>query len=177
MLDWIAVTVCPRTRDCADIARRMLIERGWPILSFMAGTGRLMESQLLSGHFRAVLELTLTELAAEMVGVWGGAGPDRLTAAARRGIPQVLALGGLDAVNDRALTPEEDDLLGREIANKASAARGPTTILAPLLSASPILVRSLRNWLSPNVQIRELELHINDPAFAVAAVEALENEL
>jgi len=174
----IAVTVGPLTRQCTDSVRRMLIERGRPICSFEAeGDGRAMEEAVLSGHFGAVLDLTLTELAAEMIGVWGGAGPDRLTAAAVRGIPQVIALGGLDLIDDRALTPEENDQLGREIANKASAARGPTIILVPLRGVSPILIQSLRNWLSPNVRIRELDLHVNDPAFAVAAVEALENEL
>jgi uncharacterized protein (UPF0261 family) len=35
------------------------------------------------------------------------------------------------------------------------------------------LFQSLRNWISPNVKLIELDLHINDPEFASAATEAL----
>lgn len=173
----IAVTIGLLTRPCTDIVRRTLIERGRRILPFSVGTGLSLEQMVLDRKIGAVLDLTLTELAAEMIGGWGGAGPNRLTAAGLRGIPQVIALGGLEAIDDRPTTPEECDGLGREIANKASAARGPTRILVPSRSVPPVLVQSLRNWISPHVPIQELDLHINDPAFAAAAVEALEKEL
>ena len=85
-------------------------------------------------------------------------------------------------------TPEENDQLGKEIAQKASAARGPTAVLVPLRGVSAIdqegqpfwwpeadqaLFQSLRNWMSPHVQLVELDLHINDPEFARAAVTKL----
>ena len=35
--------------------------------------------------------------------------------------------------------------------------------------ADAALFQSLRNWMSPDVQLMELDLHINDPAFAEAA--------
>jgi len=85
-------------------------------------------------------------------------------------------------------TPEENDKLGKEIAEKASAARGPTTVLVPLRGVSAIdregqpfwwpeadraLFQSLRNWISPHVRLVELDLHINDPAFARAAADTL----
>jgi uncharacterized protein (UPF0261 family) len=172
----IAVTTGPLTRPCADAAGRLLKERGLEVREYEADGrgGRDLEADILAGGIAAVLDLTLTELAAELLGRPGGAGPDRLTAAALRGLPQVIALGGLDAV---PATAEDNDTLGREIANKASAARGPTTILVPFQIVSPVLVRSLRNWISPHVRVRELDLHVNDPAFAAAAVEALEIEL
>ena len=136
--------------------------------------GRELESDLLAGGIAAVLDITLTELAADLLGLPGGAGPDRLTAAALRGVPQVIAPGGLELVGDRPLTPEDWDRLGQEIAHKASAARGATTILVPKLSVSPVFGQSLRNWIGPQVRVRELELHVNDPEFASAAVVALE---
>jgi uncharacterized protein (UPF0261 family) len=175
----IAVTTGPLTRRCADAARNLLVERGRKVREYEADGrgGRDLEADVLAGRIGAVLDLALTELAAELLGEPGGAGPDRLTAAALRGLPQVIALGGLDGFRDGRATPEECDKLGREIANKASAARGPTTILAPRLDVSTILIQSLRNWTSPNVCVRELDLHLNDPEFAAAAVEALENEL
>jgi uncharacterized protein (UPF0261 family) len=85
-------------------------------------------------------------------------------------------------------TPQENDQLGKEIAQKASAARGPTAVLVPLKGVSAIdkegqpfwwpeadraLFQSLRNWISPNVKLVELDLHINDPEFAKAAAETL----
>src|SRR5262249_46097079 len=89
-------------------------------------------------------------------------------------------------------TPAENDLLGRQIAEKASAARGPTAVLVPLRGVSAIdregqpfwwpeadqaLFQSLRNWMSPEVPLVELDLHINDPAFAEAAAQTLLNML
>jgi uncharacterized protein (UPF0261 family) len=85
-------------------------------------------------------------------------------------------------------TPDENDRLGKEIAEKASAARGPTAILLPLRGVSAIdaegqpfwwpeadaaLFQSLRHWLSPHVPLIELDLHINDAAFAQAAASTL----
>jgi uncharacterized protein (UPF0261 family) len=188
----IAISTGPLTRPCADAAGRLLGERGRLVRKYEADGqgGRSLEADVLAGRIVAVLDLTLNELVAEMLGRSGGAGLDRLTAAALRGIPQVIALGGLDAawrfpINNakipgalfRRTSSEENDALGREIANKASAARGPTTILVPSRSVPPVLVQSLQNWISPHVPVRELDLHINDPAFAAAAVEALETEL
>ena len=159
-----------------------------------------------------MLDITTTELADELVGGVLTAGRDRLTAAAVRGVPQVISLGALDMVNfgppdtvpkkfegpailpaqsDVTLmrtTPEENDKLGKEIAEKASAARGPTAILMPLKGVSAIdteggpfwwpeadqaLFQSLRNWVGPSVRVIELDLHINDPAFAKKAAETL----
>jgi uncharacterized protein (UPF0261 family) len=39
--------------------------------------------------------------------------------------------------------------------------------------ADAALFQSLRNWISPHVRLVELDLHINDPAFAHAAASAL----
>ncbi len=85
-------------------------------------------------------------------------------------------------------TPEENDALGREIAQKASAAHGPTAIVIPLRGVSAIdragqpfwwpeadaaLFQSLRNWMAPQVQLVELDMHINDAAFAETAARIL----
>jgi uncharacterized protein (UPF0261 family) len=40
-------------------------------------------------------------------------------------------------------------------------------------AADAALFQSLRNWMSPDVELIELDLHINDPAFAEAAAEKL----
>ncbi len=205
---FVALTTCPLTRPCAEAARRLLSAHGQRVRLYAAdGTGgRQMESDVLAGRVAGVLDVSLAELAAELVGGPGGAGPDRLTAAALRGVPQVIVLGALDVVavegsrqrgdtaefagvRYRRTTPEECDQLGKEIAHKASAARGPTVILVPRRGLSELdaagrpcwrpeadaaLVQSLHNWISPRVRVRPLDLHVNDPAFAAAAVVALE---
>jgi uncharacterized protein (UPF0261 family) len=171
-----------------------------------------MESFIRDGMVRGVLDVTTTELADEMVGGVLSAGRDRLTAAGQVGIPQVISLGALDMVNFGSpdtvpekfrnrrfhqhnpsvtlmrTTPEEHDRLGREIAEKASAARGPTVVLVPLRGVSAIdaegqpfwwpqadaaLFQSLRSWVSPAVELIELDFHINDPAFAEAMSKTL----
>jgi uncharacterized protein (UPF0261 family) len=210
----VAATMFGVTTPCVDAARRELEARGFEVLVFHAtGTGGMtMESFIRDGLVEGVLDLTTTELADELVGGILSAGPERLTAAALRGTPQVLSLGALDMVNFgprdsvpskfegrrfyqhnanvtlMRTTPEENDRLGKEIAQKASAARGPTALLVPLRGVSSIdreggpfwwpeadraLFQSLRNWLSPQVRLIELDLHINDPEFAHRAAATL----
>ena len=165
-----------------------------------------------AGFIAGSLDATTTELADELVGGVLAAYPGRLEAAGELGLPQVVSLGALDMVNfgpretvppqfeGRNLyvhnptvtlmrtTPEENDQLGKEIAQKASAARGPTAVIVPLRGVSAIdregqpfwwpeadsaLFQSLRNWMAPQVELIELDMHINDPKFAAAAVETL----
>ena len=210
----IAATMFGVTTPCVEASRQQLDAHGFEVLVFHAtGTGGMtMESFIQDGMIRGVLDITTTELADELVGGILTAGRDRLTAAGLHGVPQVISLGALDMVNFgppetvpqrfemRRLyhhnptvtlmrtTPDENDRLGKEIAEKASAARGPTAILVPLRGVSAIdregqpfwwpeadqaLFQSLRHWLAPQVELIELDLHINDPEFADSAVEKL----
>jgi uncharacterized protein (UPF0261 family) len=210
----ITATMFGVTTPCVEAARRIVEGKDYEVLVFHAtGTGgQTMESFIADGLIAGVLDLTTTELADELVGGVLTAGRDRLTAAALRGVPQVISLGALDMVNFgppetvpekfrgrrfyqhnptvtlMRTTPEENDQLGKEIAQKASAAGGPTAVLVPLRGVSAIdregqpfwwpeadaaLFASLRGWMSPHVELVELDLHINDPAFADAAAGTL----
>jgi uncharacterized protein (UPF0261 family) len=210
----IGATMFGVTTPCVNACREMLEKKDFEVLVFHAtGTGGMtMESFIRDGLIRGVLDLTTTELADELVGGILTAGKDRLTAAGLAGAPQVISLGALDMVNfgprdtvpekfkDRKFyqhnpsvtlmrtTPEENDKLGKEIAEKASAARGPTAVLVPLKGVSAIdkeggpfwwpeadraLFQSLRNWISPGVKMIELDVHINDAEFARTAVNML----
>jgi uncharacterized protein (UPF0261 family) len=210
----ITATMFGVTTPCVEASRKYLENAGYEILVFHAtGTGGMtMESFIQDGLIAGVLDITTTELADELVGGVLTAGKDRLTAAALRGTPQVISVGALDMVNfgppntvpekfkDRRFyqhnpnvtlmrtTPQENDRLGKEIAEKASAARGPTAILVPLRGISAIdragqpfwwpeadqaLFQSIRNWVGPEVKLLELDLHINDPEFARIATETL----
>jgi uncharacterized protein (UPF0261 family) len=210
----LSATMFGVTTPCVEAARRILEQAGFEVLVFHAtGTGGMtMESFITDGLICGVLDLTTTELADELVGGILTAGPDRLTAAGLHGVPQVISLGALDMVNFgppgtvpeafrsrrfyqhnptvtlMRTTPEENDLLGKEIAQKASAARGPTAVLVPLRGVSAIdregqpfwwpeadaaLFQSLRNWMAPQVQLIEVDLHINDLEFAEIAARTL----
>jgi uncharacterized protein (UPF0261 family) len=210
----ITATMFGVTTPCVEAARKQIEDAAYEVLVFHAtGTGGMtMESFIRDGIIEGVLDITTTELADELVGGILSAGKDRLTAAAQRGIPQVISVGALDMVNfgprdtvpdkfkDRRFyqhnsnvtlmrtTPQENDKLGKEIAEKASAAQGPTAILLPLRGISAIdregqafwwpqadraLFQSIRNWAGPQVKLIELDSHINDAAFARAAADTL----
>jgi uncharacterized protein (UPF0261 family) len=214
----LAATMFGVTTPCVELGRNILEQSGREVLVFHAtGTGGLtMESFIRDGLIKGVLDITTTELADELVGGILSAGNERLTGAGIMGIPQVISVGALDMVNfgpmdtvpekfrSRRLyahnsnvtlmrtTPEENDLLGKEIALKANAAKGPTAIIFPLRGISALdalgqpfwwpqanqaLRESLELWLSPEVEYIEMDLHINDPAFGEACAQKLINYL
>ncbi len=153
----VGATMFGVTTPCVDHARKRLEERGHEVLVFHAtGTGgRAMEALVESGYLAGVLDVTTTELADDLVGGVLTAGPQRLEAAGREGIPQVVSLGALDMVNfgarstvppqfeQRTLcehnpsvtlmrtTPSECAELGRRIARKLARATGPTALFVP----------------------------------------------
>ncbi len=214
----IAASMFGVTTPSVTQAREQLEASGFEVLTFhMTGTGgRSMESLIDGGFVAGVLDVTTTELCDELVGGVLTAGPDRLTAAGRRGIPQAVSLGALDMVNfgpretvpaafdDRTLyvhndqitlmrtTPEECAALGREVAAKLSAATGPTALFVPLRGVSMIAVEggpfhdaaadealfaAVREGVGPNVELIELDLDVNDPAFSKAMADWLEARL
>lgn len=61
--------------------------------------GKAMERLVRAGDLDAVIDLTTTELADELVGGVMSAGPDRIRAAVEKGIPYIVSLGALDMVN------------------------------------------------------------------------------
>jgi uncharacterized protein (UPF0261 family) len=160
----IAATMFGVTTPCVMTARRSLEQRGYEVLVFHAtGTGgQAMEELIEDGAFRAVLDMTTTELADELVGGVMSAGPHRLEAAGRKGIPQLVCPGAIDMVNfgpaetvpakfrSRELyvhnpsvtlmrtTPEECAEIGRITAIRLNRAGGPVTVLIPLKGVSAI---------------------------------------
>lgn len=210
----VAATMFGVTTPCVEHVRRRLEAARYEVLIFHAtgSGGRAMEGLINAGFIRGVADVTTTEWADELVGGMLSAGPERLDAAGRAGIPQVVSVGALDMVNfgPRATVPAafagrtlyvhnpnvtlmrttaaECAELGRLIAAKLNRATGPTTVLLPLGGVSALdrpgqpfhdpdadaaLFAALRRDLAPHVVVRELEAHINDPAFADAIADAL----
>jgi uncharacterized protein (UPF0261 family) len=210
----VGATMFGVTTPCVTRARERLEELGYEVLVFHAtGTGgQSLEALARDGFLTGVLDVTTTELADDLVGGVFSAGPERLEIAGRLGLPQVVSLGALDMVNfgPRETVPErfarrnlyihnptvtlmrttrdECAELGRRIAAKLSAAKGPVALLVPLRGVSMIdvegqpfydaeadaaLFAALREGLGPNVELHELDCDINDPEFAVASADKL----
>lgn len=97
----IAATMFGVTTPCVTAAREYLEAQGYEVLVFHAtgSGGRAMEDLVEEGFIDGVLDVTTTEWADELVGGVLSAGPHRLEAMGRRGIPHVVAPGALDMVN------------------------------------------------------------------------------
>ncbi|KAL8943548.1 MAG: hypothetical protein Q9216_001006 [Gyalolechia sp. 2 TL-2023] len=108
----IGITMFGVTTPCVDTIRHHLTSSSSPVsdesndpevFTFHAtGHGGLAMERLISAAssgLDAVIDLTTTEIADEIVGGVMSAGPSRLEAAAKAGIPQVISLGACDVVN------------------------------------------------------------------------------
>ncbi len=159
-----------------------------------------------------MFDITTTEWADELTGGVFAAGPHRLEAAARAGVPQVVAPGCLDMANfggpdtvpekyrGRKLyewnptvtlmrtNVEENAELGRILAEKVNLSTAPVTVFLPLKGVSQLdspggefwwpeadqaLYDAIKRHLRPDIPVVELDLNINDPAFADAATARL----
>lgn len=160
----ITATMFGVTTPCVTMVREKLEQAGYEVLVFHAtgSGGQAMESLISAGFIAGVADITTTEWCDELVGGVLTAGPHRLEAAARAGLPQVVSCGALDMVNfwaidtvpaqfkERTLykhnanvtlmrtTPQECAELGRIIASKLNRASGPTVLFIPLKGVSAI---------------------------------------
>ena len=160
----IVASMFGNTTQCVQHAKTILEAAGYEVLVFHAtgAGGRSMEALIESGLVAGVLDLTTTEWADELVGGFLSAGPTRLEAAARNGVPAVIAPGCLDMVNffapetvpakfaGRTFYPhnpqvtlmrtnsEECAQLGRLIALKVDLSTGPVTVAIPRRAISLI---------------------------------------
>lgn len=152
------------TTPCIEHAKKILEAADYEVIVFAAtGTGgRTMESLIETGLVAGVLDLTTTEWADELVGGVLNAGPTRLEAAAKAGVPAVVSTGCLDMVNFGSpetvpakftgrkfyqhnpqvtlmrTTPEECAQLGKIVAEKLNRSTGPVKVILPLRGGSVI---------------------------------------
>jgi uncharacterized protein (UPF0261 family) len=152
----VGATMLGVTTPAVDAARARLTELGYEVLVFHAtGTGdRTMEAMARS--FAGILDLTLIELANDLVAGNARCGPDRL----RVPVPRVVAPGALDMVKFGPVVPDrfrdrhiwvhnssvtiirttalECAALGRELATRLRASSAPTALFLPLRGLSTL---------------------------------------
>lgn len=160
----LAATMFGVTTPCVAAVRKKLEARGFEMVVFHAtgSGGRAMESMIEEGFISGVADITTTEWCDEVVGGVLSAGPTRLEAASKAGVPQVVSCGALDMVNFHALetvpdkfrsrnlhrhtsqvtlmrtTPEECREIGKRIAKKLNQATAPVVLMLPLQGVSMI---------------------------------------
>ena len=160
----VGITMFGVTTTCVTQIRHLLKKLGWECFIFHAtGTGgRAMESLVTSGLLDGVIDLTTTEVADEIAGGIFPAGPERMDAILKAGIPYIVSAGAMDMVNFGALesvpaqyqqrklhkhnqqitlmrtTPEENHLAGKWIANKLVKSEGPWRVILPMGGVSAL---------------------------------------
>ena len=217
----IGASMFGNTTRLVENARALLEEAGFEVVTFHAvgSGGRTLERLAADGILAGTFDVTTTEWADEVCGGILSAGPDRLNAAGALGLPQVIAPGCLDMANFGGMetvparfrddpsrkfyvwnpqvtlmrtTPEENATLGRILAEKANASRGPVEVLFPLRGVSILdsvttdgpqpfwwpeadaaLLNSLRTHLRSDIPLREVDANVNDDAFVEATTAAM----
>ena len=193
------------------VVKDLLAERGYETVIFHSNGvgGPIMEELMGQGMFAGVIDYTLNELSEPMLGGFQSA-PERLERAGALALPQVVVPGCVDfachgprnavpeALRDRPayyhnpeftlirLNRDEQVQVGKTIARKLNAARGPVSVLIPLggisvpnvpggafydPAADAAFRDALCSDLRADIPVRLLEAHINDPAFAAAVAE------
>jgi len=174
--------------DCGLAVKALLEKNGYEVLVFHTiGTGgEALEEYVKSNEVHAVIELGVNEITNHLMGGLASAGPDRLTAAGRGGIPQIVIPGSADFIN--FLGPEtvppkyrrrnihshnpqatlirtnmqDNRLLGKTIADKLNRSRGPVTVLWPKNGLSALDSKGRPFW---------------DPYADMALLKSLKNHL
>jgi len=97
----ITASMFGNTTKAVDRGKQLFEKEGYEVLVFHAtGTGgKVMESLIEDGLVNACFDFTTTELADFVCGGVMSAGPDRLMAGARTGIPTVIVPGCVDMAN------------------------------------------------------------------------------
>lgn len=209
----IAMSMLGTTTPGALRAKKILEDKGFEVVAFhQNGTGGIaMEDMILEGAFKGVLDLNLHEIGDRFVrGLHGAIREGRLTAAGAMGLPQVVApgsgnytvQGSPESLSEDMrrrkhfnynphltlvrLVPDEMREVGKEIAHKLNAAKGPVKVFIPLKGWSfpdreglahwepegnQVLVDTLKEELRPTIPLVELDAHINDPDFIDPVVE------
>jgi uncharacterized protein (UPF0261 family) len=219
----IAMTEFNYSERCCKLVRQYLEEKGYKVIPCHAqGVGdRAMDKLFEQGIFDGTVDIVPSGLSEELLGGNRAAGPDRLEAAGKRGIPQIITPCGFDMISCGPLqrkdsndplwvsrnlarrnyyvhdsyrvqartNVEELRLIAKTVAEKLNRAKGPVKFLIPLKGWSTlsvkgqalyapevdkVFVEELRKHLKPEIEVREIDEHLNTSKFAMAVAEAFD---
>lgn len=154
----IAATMYGLTTPCVCVAKDYLEQQGYEVIVFHANgsEGRTMERLIRQGYFAGVLDVTTTEVSAEILGGDDTAGPTRMRGAAEMGIPCVVCPGAMDLVYAADLSrfegrslychnkapshfrpnAQDNRLVGAYFAHQLDGASAPCAVYIPRLGLS-----------------------------------------
>jgi len=152
----VAMSMFGPTERCSHYVRQSLESKGYQVIGFSAAgvCDRAMEQMISEGFFDAVVELAPGGVGEEFLGGMRAAGINRLTSAAKIGIPQVITPGGVNLTSPRKshykpehherrkfeldelrtfLRVSDKEIVGvaKVFAEKLNQAKGPTIFLFP----------------------------------------------
>ena len=153
----IGLTMFGVTTPCVQAVRALLADSFDAQIFHANGPGgRTLESLAAAGMLQAVVDITTTEVGQHLAGGICDAGPNRLDAAARHGLPWVGSVGALDMIywgapetipaqhsgrrfhrhnaNITLMRSTADELVaaGHRIAEQLNRSAGPVRLLLPL---------------------------------------------
>lgn len=151
--------------ECGLRVKNTLEKKGYEVLVFHSiGTGgeALEEYVKTESDIACVIELAVNEIGNYLLGGLASSGPDRLTSAGQRGIPQIIVPGSADFINflgpetvperfkNRKIHPHnpqativrtnarDNKLLGKTIAEKLNKSKGSVMLLWPQKGLSSV---------------------------------------
>ncbi|MCX5816895.1 MAG: Tm-1-like ATP-binding domain-containing protein [Proteobacteria bacterium] len=153
----IAITMLSPVEKCASTMRAMLEEKGYQVIGFSAAgiSDKAMEIMIEQGFFDGVIDLAPGGVIEHLVGGMKDAGPNRMEAAGKVGIPQIISTGGINYVTppksrytddhkarkkydlDRFRTwlrasPDELRRAAAAFTEKLNKSKGPVKVVIPL---------------------------------------------
>jgi uncharacterized protein (UPF0261 family) len=132
-------------------ARLRLEEHGLETLVFHASGagGRSMEGFIRNGLVRGVLDMTLAEIGAHLVGGLHDAGPERMGAAVAAKIPQVIVPGAADTIVLPPMSDLPDKFRGRTLNFHNTTMTTMRTNVEECLGIGRFIVDKLKKAVSP----------------------------
>jgi uncharacterized protein (UPF0261 family) len=159
----IAMTMLGPCEQCASMVHEELENAGYQVIGFSAAgvCDRAMEKMIQQGFFHGVVDLAPGGVGEHLFGFMRDAGPERMEAAGKAGIPQIISTCSVNHMTPSKsrykseyherrkydldklrtwirLSPEELKLVAGAFAEKLNKSKGPTLVMVPLKGWSSV---------------------------------------